>query len=69
MLVKNWKAIALKSHSMWAVYLGVAVLALPEVVFLVTGYDVVSPYLSGYGGLGLLVYGGLGRLWDQSLSE
>lgn len=68
-LVHNWKKIAARSHSMWAVYLGVAVLALPELVFLITGYDVVSPYLSGYGGLGLLIYGGLGRLWDQGLSK
>lgn len=68
MLVKNWKKIALKSYSMWAVYLGILTLVLPEVWYGVMGYDVVSPYLSGYLGVALLIYGGLGRLWDQGLN-
>ena len=68
-LIPNWKQIATRSHSMWAFYLGVAVLAAPEVVFVLTGYDAVSPYLTGYGGLALLIYGGLGRLWDQGIGD
>jgi len=31
MLVKHWKRIALKAHSMWAVYLGLATLIVPEI--------------------------------------
>lgn len=68
-LIPNWKAIALKSHSMWAAYLGIVVLAAPEVIFLTTGADAVSPYLTGYVGLTLLVYGVIGRLWDQGIGD
>lgn len=66
-LVKNWKKIALKSYSMWSIYAGIAVLAVPEVLYITTGYDWVSPYLTGYLGLGLLIAGGLGRLVKQGI--
>lgn len=64
-LVKNWKQIALKAHSMRAVYLGILTLVIPEVWFAVTGYDLVSPYVTGYLGVLLLIYGGIGRLIHQ----
>jgi GH24 family phage-related lysozyme (muramidase) len=66
-LIPNWKRVALRSHSMWAVYLGIAVLVLPEIFYGVQGYDLVSPYLTGYLGVGLLIYGGLGRIIDQGI--
>lgn len=68
-LVRNWKKIALKSHSMWAAYLGLALLVVPEIAFLTLGHDVVSPYLTGYGGVALLAYGALGRLKDQGIDR
>lgn len=68
-LIPNWKKVATRSHSMWAVYLGVAVLTAPEVAFILTGYETVSPYFTGYAGLALLIYGGLGRLWDQGIGD
>lgn len=67
-LIPNWKRIALRSHSMWAVYLGIAVLAIPEALYAFTGRD-LSPYGVGYLGLALLVYGGFGRLWDQGIGD
>ena len=68
-LIKNWKTVALKAHSMWAVYLGILVLLGPEIAFMILGYDIVSPYLTGYLGILLLIYGGIGRLWDQHIED
>jgi len=68
-LVKNWKRIATRSHSMWAVYLGIITLFGPEIWYALAGYDIVSPYLTGYLGIAFLIYGGIGRLWDQGLSR
>tara|TARA_R100001086_G_scaffold249570_1_gene189773 strand:- start:1218 stop:1433 length:216 start_codon:yes stop_codon:yes gene_type:complete len=68
-LVKNWKSILLKAHSMWAVYLGIVVILAPELLFLTLGYDVVSPYTSWVVGFILLVYGGFGRIIDQGVSD
>jgi len=68
-LVKNWKQIALKSHSMWAVYFGILLFVGAELLYLILGYQVINPFLVGYGGIFLLIYGGLGRLWDQGLSR
>jgi len=67
-LVKNWKRIALKSHSMWATYAGIAFLVVPEVTFALTGFD-HNPYLTGYAGIALLIYGGLGRIIDQGIHD
>ncbi|MCT4558591.1 MAG: lysozyme [Pelagimonas sp.] len=63
-LIQNWRNVALKSWSMWFIYAGLLLLILPEVRFAVWGVE-ANPYLSGYGGLALLVLGGLGRLLDQ----
>lgn len=68
-LIKNWKRVAVKSHSMWAVYLGILTLVLPELWFITQGYDVISPYVTGYTGVLLLIYGGLGRLIDQGIGD
>ena len=64
-LVDDWREVALRSYSMWAVYLGIIILVGPEVWFVLTGYQIVSPYLLGQLGLALLVGGALGRLIKQ----
>jgi len=68
-LVHNWKKILLKSYSMWAAYLGIALLLIPEVFYLTQGYQLLSPYLSGYGGFALLVVGVFGRIIDQGIAS
>ena len=68
-LVKNAGRIALRAHSMWAGWLGIAVLILPEALYLGLGYDVASPRLWWFLGLALLIYGQIGRLIPQGLSD
>ena len=58
-----------KVHSMWAVYLGIITLIVPELLYYTLGYQVLSPFILGYLGIFLLVYGGLGRLWDQGIDH
>jgi len=67
-LVDNWQAILLRSHSMWAVYLGIALLGVPEGLFWIFERQFMNPYVTGFGGLGLMIYGGLGRIVDQELA-
>jgi len=69
-LKKNWKKISLKSFSMWAAYLGLLSYAIPELMFLTLGYQVVSPYLLGWAGVGLLFFGNIwGRIIDQGIEK
>ena len=68
-MIENWKQVALRSHSMWAQYLALIVLALPEVAFLVLGYDVASPRLWWFVAFALSLYGVIGRIKHQGLSK
>ena len=68
-LVKNWKSIAARSHSMWAGNAGLTTLVLPEMAYLALKYQVVNPYVSGYVGVALLVYGLFGRILDQGIGD
>ncbi len=68
-LVKNWKDIALRAHSMWAFYLSLAAFVVPEVLFLVLGYDVAAPRFWFSVGVALQVYGIVGRPIDQGLDR
>lgn len=68
-LVKNWRAVALKSHSMWAQYLALVCLIGPEVAFAVLGYDVAAPRLWWGLAVALSVYGIIGRIKDQGLAR
>lgn len=68
-LVPNWRRVALRSHSMWAGYLGLLALISPEALFLALDYDVASPRLWWGAGVSLLAYGLAGRLIDQGLSK
>lgn len=66
-LVKNWQRIALRSHSMWAGYLGVLGLTMPELLYLVTGTDTASPQLWWFMGITFVIYGLIGRIKDQGI--
>lgn len=68
-LVNNWKKIATKSHSMWAGYLGMGTLVMPEAAYWALGFQIVSPYITGYLGVALLIYGVIGRLKDQGIGD
>jgi lysozyme len=68
-LIHNAKAIALRSHSMWAQYLAGVVLLAPEAHYWVMGYDVASPALWWFLGLFLVFYGIIGRIKDQGLTK
>ena len=66
-LIHNAKAVALRSHSMWAQYLALVCLVAPEVAFVLLGYDVASPRLWWSLGVLLSLYGVIGRIKDQGL--
>jgi len=66
--VKNARSIALKSFSMWATYLGLITLIVPELRFLLTGHD-TNPAISFWVGFALLVAGAIGRLVNQGISD
>jgi lysozyme len=68
-LIKNARRVALRSHSMWAGYLGLAVLVAPEVLYAALGYDVASPRLWWGMGVLLVTYGLLGRVKDQGIGD
>lgn len=67
-IVKNAKRIALKSYSMWSMYLGVLLLVIPEVLFVVWELE-VDPYCLWNIALLLLVVGAVGRLVDQGMNS
>ena len=67
-LVPNWKQIAMKSWSMWAVYGGIGILMVPEIVYVLFGRD-MNPYMTAYLGLALLIGGAFGRLVDQGIGD
>lgn len=68
-LVRNWKAIALHAHSMWAFYLSLVALVMPDVLFLILERDPVSPRVWWLVAFALIVYGIWGRLKDQGLDR
>lgn len=68
-LVKNAKQIALRSHSMWAQYLALVCLLAPELAYVLLRYDVASPRLWWLLGVGLSIYGVVGRLKDQGIAK
>lgn len=67
-LIPNWKAIALKSHSMWAIYLGIALLVVPELIFVFLGLD-LNPYILGRLALLAFAYGIVGRIVSQGIDH
>ena len=67
-LVKNARHIALRAHSMWASYLGILCLLVPEIVFWLFERD-TNPRLWWLLGIGLIIYGIIGRLKDQGIDR
>jgi len=67
-LISNWKDIALNAHSMWAQYLGLSCLTVPEMIYLVFEVD-TNPRLWWIAGVLLLVWGIIGRIRDQGIDR
>lgn len=67
-LIDNWREIVKRAHSMWAFYLSVICLILPDAIFYIIGVD-TNPRLWWFLGLGLLIYGIIGRVWDQGVDD
>ena len=67
-LIDNWKTVALKAHSMWALYLSALFLIAPEVIYLLLEID-TNPRLWWIGGFVLLIYGIIGRMKDQGIDR
>lgn len=65
-LVKNWRDVAKRAHSMWAFYLSVIALVAPDAIYLVAAID-TSPRIWWILALALLLYGIWGRLKDQGI--
>ncbi len=67
-LVENWQQIACRAKSMWANYLGIFCLVVPDIVYLVTLVD-MSPRWLYFLALALLIYGSVFRLEDQGIQR
>ncbi|WP_299297462.1 lysozyme [uncultured Tateyamaria sp.] len=65
-LVRNAKAIAARSHSMWAFYASLICLVLPELIYGTLQID-TNPRVWWLAGIALLIYGVWGRLSDQGI--
>ncbi|MBR9840249.1 MAG: lysozyme [Rhodobacteraceae bacterium] len=65
-LVQNWKEVAKRAHSMWATYLGMLGLTMPDLLYYAADLE-TSPRLWWFLGMGFLVYGIIGRLKDQGI--
>ncbi|MBW4972073.1 lysozyme [Roseovarius mucosus] len=66
--VENSRRIALRSYSMWANYLGLAVLIAPEVIYGLSDID-TNPRLWWIIGIGLILFGIVGRLVSQGIAR
>jgi len=66
-LVYNWRSILRRSHSMWAFYLSLAALLMNDAIYVFWGID-TSPRFWWLVGVGLLIYGIVGRVKDQGIS-
>lgn len=67
-LVKNARQVAWRTYSMWANYLGIAALIAPEAIYLIWQID-TNPRLWWVLGIGLIVFGIVGRLIDQGMTD
>ncbi|WP_298938124.1 lysozyme [uncultured Ruegeria sp.] len=67
-LIPNWKSVAQKAHSMWAYYASLICLILPEIIFWHFDID-THPRIWWVLGVALLIYGIIGRLWDQGIDR
>ncbi|MDR6266531.1 lysozyme [Roseobacter sp. N2S] len=67
-LIPNAKRIAIRSHSMWANYLGILCLVAPELIFWLFERD-TNPRIWWIAGVTLIAYGIFGRLKDQGIGD
>jgi len=67
-LIPNWKSVAKRAHSMWAFYASLFCLLLPEIIFWGWGID-TNPRIWWGAGVALLIYGIIGRIWDQGIDS
>jgi GH24 family phage-related lysozyme (muramidase) len=67
-LIANWKSVAKSAHSMWAFYASLFCLLLPEIIFWGWGVD-TNPRIWWIAGIALLIYGIIGRIWDQGIDR
>ena len=63
-IITDARRVALRSYSMWANYLGILALILPEVIYAVWQRD-TDPRLWWFSGLALILFGTIGRLIEQ----
>lgn len=67
-LIPNWRRVIATAHSMWSFYLSVVCLIAPDLIYWIWSID-TPPRLWWLLALGLLVYGILGRVWDQGIDH
>ena len=67
-LVYNWRSILARSHSMWAFYLSLVALLMNDAIYVFWGID-TSPRFWWLVGVGLLIYGIVGRIKNQGLAD
>lgn len=63
-LIPDWKKVAMRSYSMWSIYIELICLVLPEILFVFFGLD-SDPRIWWLSALALLVFGAVGRLIVQ----
>ena len=63
-IIPDAKFVALRSHSMWAIYLGILALWAPDLIYLFTSID-TNPHLWIIISQVLLIYGAFGRFLRQ----
>ncbi|QQA43966.1 lysozyme [Pelagovum pacificum] len=66
--VPNSRTIIARAHSMWAFYLGLLFIWLPEIIYLAAGID-TNPRVWFILGTVAILYGIVGRLLDQSIDR
>jgi len=67
-LVPNARAVAMRSYSMWANYLGIVAILAPDAIYLTTERD-TNPHMWLFIGLGLIVAGIVGRMVSQGIAR
>lgn len=68
-VIPNWKEVSIDTHSirfLWA--MAWAFILLPDLAYVATGLDLVSPYLRGWGALAFCAVVWLGRILDQGIA-
>ena len=67
-LVPNARAVAMRSYSMWANYLGIVAILAPDAIYLATERD-TNPHMWLFIGLGLILAGIVGRMVSQGIAR